>query len=113
MNYFRACKEYKKLNKRTKSAFFQNIYSQLDEINETNPKLFWKTIYKIKKCGRTPQQNPIKKDQWENHFKNVLKENETISDSKFDFKTDTYIEKLNSPISCKEVRKALKSLKKY
>ena len=52
MNYFRACKEYKKLNKRnkrTKSAFFQNIYSQLDEINETNPKLFWKTIDKIKK----------------------------------------------------------------
>jgi hypothetical protein len=40
-----------------------------------------------------------------------LKENETISDSKFDFKTDTYIENLNSPISCKEVRKALKSLK--
>ena len=34
----------------------------------------------------------------------------TISDSTFDFKTDTYIEKLNSPISCKEVRKALKSL---
>jgi hypothetical protein len=46
-------------------------------------------------CGKTPQQNPIKKDQWENHFENVLKENETISDSKFDFKTDTYIEKLN------------------
>jgi hypothetical protein len=113
MNYFRACKEYKKLNKRTKSAFFQNIYSQLDEINETNPKLFWKTIDKIKKCGKTPQQKAIKKDKWENHLKNVLKENETISDSKFDFKTDTYIEKLNSPISCKEVRKALKSLKKY
>jgi hypothetical protein len=44
-NYFRACKEYKKLNKRTKSAFFQNIFSQLDEINETNPKLFWKTFH--------------------------------------------------------------------
>lgn len=43
----------------------------------------------------------------------MLKENETISDSKFDFKTDTYIEKLNSPISCKEVRKVLKSLKKW
>ena len=73
MNYFRACKEYKKLNKRTKSAFFQNIYSQLDEINETNPKLFWKTIDKIKKCGKTPQQNPIKKDEWENHLKTLFK----------------------------------------
>ena len=66
-------KNIKRINKRTKSAFFQNIYSQLDEINETNPKLFWKTIYKIKKCGRTPQQNPIKKDQWENHLKNLFK----------------------------------------
>jgi hypothetical protein len=66
----------------------------------TSPEIihFKKTIYKIKKCGRTPQQNPIKKDQWENHLTNLLKENETISDSKFDFKTDTYIEKLNSPI---------------
>ena len=66
-----------------------------------------------KKCGKTPQQNPIKKDQWENHLKKILKENETRSDSKFDFKIDTYIEKLNSPISCKEVRKVLKSLKKW
>ncbi|CAC5407112.1 unnamed protein product [Mytilus coruscus] len=38
-------------------------------------------------------------------------ENEETSDSKFEFKTDTYIETLNSPISCKEVRKGLKSLK--
>jgi hypothetical protein len=57
-------KNIKKLNKRTKSAFFQIIYSQLDEINETNPKLFWKTIDKIKKCGKTPQQKAIKKDKW-------------------------------------------------
>jgi len=30
---------------------------------------------------------------------------EILHKSKFDFKTDTYIEKLNSPISCKEVEK--------
>jgi hypothetical protein len=62
---------------------------------------------------KTPQQKTIKKDEWENDLTNVLKENETRSDSKFDFKIDTYIEKLNSSISCKEVRKVLKSLKKW
>ena len=73
MNYFRACKEYKKLNKRTKSAFFQNIYSQLDEINETNPKLFWKTIYKIKKMWKNTTTKPNQKRSMGKSFNKFIK----------------------------------------
>ena len=108
ISYFRAVKEYKLLNKKTKRAIFQNLYDQFNELSDDNPKVFWKLIDRIKYVDKRTE-NPININDWLKHFKNLLTENPT-EPKDFSFKPDTYVDILNSPINCKEVKCAIKQL---
>jgi hypothetical protein len=48
----------------------KSIVDQLDSLHENDPKLFWKTIDKLKKDTKT-QENPISLSSWTTYLKEL------------------------------------------
>ena len=98
--------------KQEKKKYFHSIYSQLEDIDPDDPKELWRTINRIKRANEK-QDNPITFDEWDQHFKKLLEDDshfkETMADSHLN--NADVNEEMNSPITCKEVKIAIKKLK--
>ena len=93
------------------------LLTQLSDMNEKDPKAFWKTLDKVKNLD-VKENNPINLHAWQEYFKSLLNSEEGITDMTVnqnldrDITPDTYNDQdLNKGFSCKELKLALTSLK--
>lgn len=98
--------------KQEKKKYFHLLYSQLEDSNPNDPKKLWKTIDEIKNINET-QENPISFEEWEQRFNDLLHVDYNTNEPNTDLHINQeYVnEELNFPITCKEVKNALKNLK--
>jgi len=78
--FFKSKKEYKKLLKKKKRDFHQQIMDQLSSLRERNPSAFWNLINKLKP-GKPNDDNQITEEEWVNHFKNLDKFPDSSTDN--------------------------------
>lgn len=67
-SYFKLYREYNKMRKFKKRTFKQNILNQLDELQSSDPKAYWKLIDSLKE-NKNDSQSFIDPNIWENYFK--------------------------------------------
>ena len=92
-----------------------NLLNQLSDMNEKDPKVFWKTLDKVKNLD-VKENNPINMKNWQEYFKSLLnsddRKNDMTVNQNSEFTPNTHNDcGLNKPCSCKEIKIALKSLK--
>ena len=76
---FQLRKRYKKLIKQKKKDFMHTLLTQLSDMNEKDPKAFWKTLDKVKHLD-VKENNPINLHAWQEYFKSLLNSDEGITD---------------------------------
>ena len=89
----------------------KSIVDQLDSLHENDPKLFWKTIDKLKKDTKT-QENPISLSSWTTYLKELYDDNTEQLDLSQLEESNLNIKDLDNALTCKEVKDSIKMLKK-
>ncbi len=124
--YYKNCINYRKTLKRTHSNYKQTLLQSLLTLEKSNPKPYWKTLDKIKDMSvsrNLEDRDPkVSATQWYNHFKelgtkysqqkpspDILAELHNLEANEKDLKNDTL---LNKAITMKEVKEAIKNIKK-
>ena len=69
-SYFKLYREYNKTRKFKKRTFKQTILNQLDELQSSDPKVYWKLIDTLKD-SKNDSQSVIDLDIWETYFKTL------------------------------------------
>ena len=110
--FIKARTAYKKVCRKSEAAHRRHLTKKLIEIGQNDPKLFWSTIKKMNNWGKKkidPTDN-ISPEKWINHFETLLNDkNDNHPDIGRGYRTFEPI--LDSTISLKELRDALKCLK--
>ena len=115
---FQLSYKYNKERKKKRRNFFQNLMGKLDELETSDPKMFWKLVNSLKPKDSSDNGSCIDPNSWYAHFKNL----NTVPQSKTDLKkemeklyndTSTPPSKscLDEEISQKEIIQACKNLK--
>jgi pyruvate/oxaloacetate carboxyltransferase len=89
----------------------KSIVDQLDSLHENDPKLFWKTIDKLKKDTKT-QENPISLSSWTTYLKELYDDKTEQLDLSQLEESTLNIKDLDNAFTCKEVKDSIKKLKK-
>ena len=89
----------------------KSIVDQLDSLHENDPKLFWKTIDKLKKDTKT-QENPISLSSWTTYLKELYDDKTEQLDLSQLEENNLNIKDLDYAFTCKEVRDCIKSLRR-
>ena len=87
------------------------LVPKLDSLHENDPKLFWKTIDKLKKDTKT-QENPISLSSWTTYLKELYDDKTEQLDLSQLEESNLNIKDLDYAFTCKEVRDSIKRLKK-
>ena len=102
---------YKKVCRKAERSFRTSLAAELREIENGDPKSFWNLLSKMRKWGKINPDSAdnIEPDRWVNHFTKLL--NTAISSPRkaIDFRTFEPI--LDSILSLKEIKEALRDLK--
>lgn len=117
--YHKLRRKYKKLLRKSKATFRDNIMQQLDSIKESNPKTFWSLYDQLVGLEKQAKSNPIAPHEWVNHFTNLLSSagNQRMSaineqmDSFVNTNIDMVFNELNFKISSAEISRAISGLK--
>lgn len=89
--YMSVRKGYKKLVKKKKAMYRDNILGQMDKLHENNPAAFWKLYDQLKDLDRSQAANPIPAEEWVEHFTNLMKESQCDQAAEDDRQMDEYI----------------------
>ena len=89
----------------------KSIVDQLDSLHENDPKLFWKTIDKLKKDTKT-QENPISLSSWTTYLKELYDDKTEQLDLSQLEESNLNIKDLDNAFTCKEVKDSIQKLKK-
>ena len=116
---FKLKKDYKRLVKRNKRRFRQDIYNKLEEMDKTNPKAYWELFHSLKNCNNsTNRACPIDNQEWIKHYTKLLgtkKYDESkVNNIKNEISmlcAEPFFSELDFRITHKEIEKATKSLK--
>ena len=67
-------KELRKIVKFKKKEFRQNILDQLNNLEENNPKHYWKLVSELKELESRSSSNSdcVSAEEWTNHFSKLL-----------------------------------------
>ncbi len=116
-------KSFKRLVKENNKFKKEQLLQKITEMNEKDPKLFWKLIKKLKET-RGNREDPVDLDIWNNHFSqlhniplvnNKDKALESLIDSKLnELDTDdtkVLVDQLDKPFTILEISKGIKGLK--
>lgn len=116
-HFYKLNREYTKARKTKKKKYKDSVLKELEDLNENNPKLYWKLINDLKnKKGET--ENNISSTQWCDHFQDLNSLNPAFSD-----RLKTLEEKLEAaekvkcfneldlPINISEISLAINKLK--
>ena len=109
--FFSTKKEYKRLVKRLKRNFKNEMLSKIQSMEEYNPKEFWKLVKSIKSNNSNSIEDEISPAVWYDYFKNLNEKKVTTENSRNETqfvrdyrlwaaKSDTT---LDTPISVNEV----------
>ena len=79
VTFFQLRKRYKKLFKQKKKYFKHSFLTHLSDMNEKDPKAFWKTLDKVENSD-VKENNPINLHAWQEYFKSLLNSDEEITD---------------------------------
>ena len=74
MLFFSKKKELRKMGKFKKKEFRQNILNQLNNLEENNPKQYWKLVSELKELESRSSSNSdcVSAEEWINHFSKLL-----------------------------------------
>ena len=74
MLFFSKKKELRKMVKFKKKKFRQNILDQLNNLEENNPKHYWKLVSELKELESHSSSNSdcVSAEEWTNHFSKLL-----------------------------------------
>ena len=120
-SYFKLYREYNKLRKFKKRTFKQNILHQLDDLQSSDPKAYWKLIDTLKE-DKNDSQSPIDPIIWENYFKSLnsipTKLNEKVNCLKnilqnLELQSISTFSVLDFKINDKEISDAINKLKSH
>ena len=123
--YFLIKKKLRTLGKHLKNQFKQGILQQLDVMQNTNPKEFWKLLEKLNISNRVDidPTDAVDSQNWETHFSKLLNENRsTLFDtqhqkvvenmiSDYDSQPHTTNLNLDYPVTEDEIKICVKKLK--
>ena len=111
-------KLYKTCRNYAKRSYEQNIWRNLDSLEKSNPRQFWKLFSDLKGLNDSYKTNPIPLRDWVDHFTHLLsgafKPDGDLSshiDKYLSVNRDKFFNQLNFIISTKEVSDAIDSLK--
>ena len=111
-------KLYKTCKINAKKTYEQNIWNNLDTLQKTNPRKFWKLFSDLKGMNDSHKSNPICMSEWVSHFSKLLN-GAFKPDKDLSLHIENYIlenrekvfNELNFAISLDEVSKAIHLLK--
>jgi ribosomal protein L22 len=119
--YFSKRKEYKKIIKRQKNSFRNDLLSDLSSLQSGNTKEFWTLLNKLKNPDNDTDDavESIDATEWYNHFAELSKKPSNHSCSDIKLKTleleqkpvTAFFDQLNLPITISEIKKVLKRTK--
>ena len=118
--FFVICKKYRRMMKTKRREYKDYLLNSLSELECSNPKLFWKTLDKLKDSDRHRQDEDIKNigaDEWYEHFKSLsLKkfEDKSFDDELYSFEersTQDEFTTLDTRFSMQEIKMAIRKLK--
>ena len=72
-------KLYKATIRKNKASFEKDIWSNLENFKDSNPKEFWKLLGDLKGLDKKYDENPVSMDEWVKHF--TLLFNKTVKPS--------------------------------
>lgn len=116
-SFFRTLKLFRKIRKRKKRQFNQEIINKLDNLFNKNPKEYWNLLDQLKNIDQKASKDTnIKLGEWKDYFKdlNSNKEDSTdnfISSKLEELKKSTIFNELYFFIDESEISKATSSLK--
>ena len=122
--YLNCCRRYKKLLRRKKQTYRDNLVDKLVKMAEQSPSDFWKTLESLKNIddnGTNNNNSNIPSDEWYEHFKSVgsreIQLNQERQDiihnlikSESNLSSDSH-DTLDKPITINEVKRIVKKLK--
>ncbi len=116
--FFSAKKQFKKLARKEKRQFKQDIISQLEQLEEKNPQVYWKLVEDLKSMEQTDgtsSNNGVEADMLDSHYKTLLKTEVEWQDNE---KTKTienlitpFFNELNFKVSIAEIEKCIAKIK--
>ena len=63
--------KYNRERKRKRRTYFQTIMNKIDDLEESNPKMFWKLLNSFKPEMKNSSDSCIDLATWHTHFKNI------------------------------------------
>ena len=110
-------KIYKRLVKKCKYKYEQDIIKRLTDIEKSNPREFWKSFKQLKDFDKSHKENPIPPSEWVTHFHSLLNIKPQI-DSSLKLHIETFLSsnvnifnELNYRITNVEISCVINSLK--
>ena len=124
--YLSCCRKYKKLLRRKKQTYRDNLVDKLVKMAEQSPSDFWKTLESLKNIennGTNNNNSNIPSDEWYEHFKSVgsreIQLNQERQDiihnlikSERNLSSDSH-DTLDKPITMNEVKRIVKKTKEW
>ena len=68
---FQLNSKYNRERKRKRRTYFQTIMNKIDDLEESNPKMFWKHLNSLKPEMKNSSDSCIDLATWHTHFKNI------------------------------------------
>ena len=68
---FQLNSKYNRERKRKRRTYFQTIMNKIDDLEESNPKMFWKLLNSLKPEMKNSSDSCIDLATWHTHFKNI------------------------------------------
>jgi hypothetical protein len=63
--------KYNRERKRKRRTYFQTIMNKIDDLEESDPKMFWKLFNSLKPEMKNSSESCIDLATWHTHFKNI------------------------------------------
>ena len=109
--FFKAKKAYKRTFKQAKRKQEQILLSNLESLEEKNPKGFWKVLKQIKGGDKKEVDTPSS-EEFLHHYKNLLQSHsEPVNGEVKSCIPNFALENLNRPIDTEEIQEAINKLK--
>ena len=112
-------KNYKRLLKKKKSLYKQNIMNRIEALESKDPASFWKLIDELGALYKESNVAPISAERWVNYFSDLMKSASVEANSQADKRMEDFIREnkdrifneLNFKIADREVLDAIAGLK--
>ena len=119
-SFYKCLKSYRKIRRSKIRKFKQDILDKLDNLQENDPKSYWKLLDELKNKTNNNKEKPennISPKEWKEYFENlntIKYQNQELEEMKQKLNSvenDTVFNELDYTISSDEISKAIKSLK--